>query len=237
VGRLAVVGGHNLLGSGFAADAPRREVEAGDRVVVTVDCDRFVMLQRHGLGPYVPPHEIDHVANMRALVGSGCDRVLAIASVGSLRVDLPVGTFVAADDFVALTAPPLVASPGRAVHGVARFDPAWREQVLAVWRDRGAEPPLVDGGVYWQTTGPRFETPAEIRVLATFADLVGMTVGSECAAASQLELPYAVVCVVDNLANGLAPEPLTMEEFDAGTASNRARLLAALDAVLPELAA
>ena len=88
----------------------------------------------------------------------------------------------------------------------------------------------------WQTTGPRFKTPAEIRVLATFADVVGMTVGSECAAACQLDLPYGVVCVVDNLANGLAPQPLTMEEFDAGTASNRARLLAALDAVLPELA-
>jgi 5'-methylthioadenosine phosphorylase len=117
------------------------------------------------------------------------------------------------------------------------FDPAWRGRVLATWGAVGAEPPLVDGGVYWQTTGPRFETPAEIRLLATFADLVGMTIGSECAAACQVGLPYAVVCVVDNLANGLATDPLTIAEFESGVASNRARLIAALDLVLPELAA
>jgi 5'-methylthioadenosine phosphorylase len=233
--RLAVVGGHNLLGSGFAQGAERRDVEAGDRIVTTLDCGPFVMLQRHGFGPYVPPHEIDHVANMRALAELGCDRVLAIGSVGSLRLDRPVGTFLAAGDFVALTAPPLMSSPGRSVHHMALFDPEWRSRVVAAWREAAPEPPLVDGGVYWQTTGPRFETPAEIRVLATFADVVGMTVGSECTAACQLGLAYAVVCVVDNLANGLGADLLTPEEFDAGTASNRARLLAALDRVLPEL--
>jgi 5'-methylthioadenosine phosphorylase len=236
MGRLAVVGGHNLLGSGFAADAPRRDMEVEGRTVAMLECGGFVMLQRHGPGPYVVPHEIDHVANMRALAELGCDRVLAIGSTGSLRVDLPVGTFVAAHDFVALTAPPLPPAPGRPVHGMAAIDPAWRDRVLAAWAAAAAEPALVDGGVYWQTTGPRFETPAEIRVLAAFADLVGMTVGSECAAASQVGLAYAVVCVVDNLANGLGAVPLTPEEFDAGTASNRARLVAALDRVLPRLA-
>ena len=54
VARLAVVGGHNLLGSGFAQGAERRDVEAGDRIVTTLDCGSFVMLQRHGFGPYVP---------------------------------------------------------------------------------------------------------------------------------------------------------------------------------------
>jgi purine nucleoside phosphorylase len=55
--------------------------------------------------------------------------------------------------------------------------------------------------------------------------------------AGELGLPYAAVCVVDNLANGVGAAPLTIEEFEAGKAANRARLLAALDAVLPELAA
>jgi len=236
VGRLALVGGHNLLGTSFARDAPHEPVVVDGVTVTTIDCERFTMLQRHGFGRYVPPHEIDHVAHMRALADLGCDRVLAIGSVGSLRLDHPVGTFVAADDFVALTAPPLAAVPGIDVHGLAFFDPAWRGRIVTTWREARAEPELVDGGVYWQTTGPRFETPAEIRLLATFADLVGMTIGSECAAACQVGLAYAVVCVVDNLANGLGAQPLTREEFDAGTASNRARLLAALDAVLPELA-
>ena len=91
--------------------------------------------------------------------------------------------------------------------------------------------------MYAQTRGPRFETPAEVRALTRVADLVGMTVASECILATEVGLPYAAVCVVDNLANGLGDERLTIEEFQAGVASNRARLIANLDAVIPALAA
>ena len=64
-----------------------------------------------------------------------------------------------------------------------------------------------------------------------------MTVAAECIVATEVRLPYAAVCVVDNLANGLGTAPLTIDEFNAGVAANRARLLADLDAVLPRLAA
>jgi purine nucleoside phosphorylase len=60
---------------------------------------------------------------------------------------------------------------------------------------------------------------------------------SECVAASQLGLAYAAICVVDNLANGIAPEPLTREVYEAGVAANRERLGAALAALLPGLTA
>ena len=40
--------------------------------------------------------------------------------------------------------------------------------------------PLHDGGVYWQVIGPRLETVAEIRLFAQHADVVGMTMASEC---------------------------------------------------------
>ena len=247
MGRLAVVG-KNLLGTDFAAAA--RRVDAGGGAapgVAVLDAGDFVVLARHGLDRYVQPHRIDHVANLRALATLGCDRVLAIGSVGSLRNDWPVGTFVAPDDFVALTSRPVAATDDGRAHAVAAFDPAWRGRVLSTWteptdgrRDDGPvdEPVggVVDGGVYWETTGPRFETPAEIRLLATFADVVGMTIGSECAAAGQLGLAYAAVCVVDNLANGLGAAPLTMTEFEAGAAANRARLLRELARVVPALA-
>ncbi len=231
--RLAVVGGHNLLGTAFAASAQRRDVRIGEHAVTVLDAGAFVMLQRHGLDRYVQPHRLDHVTNARALADLGCDRVLAIGSSGSLRTDWPVGTFVAPDDFVALTSRPVAATDDGRAHAVALFDPAWRARVLATWGDAGG---LVDGGVYWETVGPRLETPAEIRLLATFADLVGMTLGSECAAACQVGLAYAAVCVVDNLANGLGDVALTMEEFEAGTAANRERLLRGLARVVPELA-
>jgi 5'-methylthioadenosine phosphorylase len=90
--------------------------------------------------------------------------------------------------------------------------------------------------VYWQTTGPRFETAAEVRMIAAFADVVGMTIGSECVASRELGLAYAAVCVVDNLANGVADTPLTVEEFEAGRAANAAALTETLRRVVPELA-
>ena len=48
-----------------------------------------------------------------------------------------------------------------------------------------------------------------------------MTIASECILAGELGIPYAAVCVVDNLANGVAAEPLSVEEFEAGKAANR----------------
>ncbi len=53
--------------------------------------------------------------------------------------------------------------------------------------------------------------------------------------AGELGLPYAAVCIVDNLANGVGGEALSVEDFEAGKALNRDRLLAALEPVASEL--
>ncbi len=157
--------------------------------------------------------------------------MLGLSSTGSLRLDWPVGTIVCPDDFYAPQVTVTAHDDARS-HTVPGFDPSWRSRVLETWRAHAATP-IVDGGVYAQTSGPRFETPAEVRALARIGDLVGMTIAAECILASELGLAYAAVCVVDNLANGLDPEPLTIEAFQAAVAANRTALLADLDAVLP----
>jgi 5'-methylthioinosine phosphorylase len=193
-----------------------------------------LFLQRHGTDAYVLPHRIDHVGNMRTLVEAGCERVLAIGSVGGLRSELRPGTLICPDDFVALGAGPAAADDERA-HSVPRFDDDWRRRVLGAWGDRvGGE--VVDGGVYWQTRGPRLETPAEVRLIAAHAHVVGMTIASECIAASDLGLSYAAICVVDNLANGVGDRELTMEELLAGRARNRDAMAASLVRLVPALA-
>ena len=62
-----------------------------------------------------------------------------------------------------------------------------------------------------------------------------MTIAAECIIARETGIPYAAVCVVDNLANGVAAEELSVAEFEAGKEENRSRLTAALGAVTPEL--
>lgn len=222
MGRLAVVLGSSALGPG------------GESIAAASAEHGAAIVQRHDDGAYVLPHEIDHGANLRALVEQGCDRVLAIGSVGSLDPALPVGALVCPDDFIALHLGLSIFADERA-HRAPRFDPAWRAQVLTAWRASGGE--LRDGGVYWQTIGPRFETPAEIRLMAAHADVVGMTIASECIVAGELGLAYAAVCVVDNLANGIGDGALEIIELQAARAANALQLHDGLAAVLPRLGA
>lgn len=223
MGRLAVILGSNGLGPG------------GEDVAATVAGHGAFVLQRHGgsAGDYTLPHRIDHVANLRAVVAEGCERVLAIASVGSLREELAVGSFVCPDDFIALQVGMSALEDARA-HRAPGFDRAWRARVLDAWREAGAAK-LRDGGVYWQAIGPRFETPAEIRLMAAHADLVGMTIAAECVVAGDLDVPYAAVCVVDNLANGIGAREISLDEVERQRRANVVRLRDALDAVLPRL--
>jgi 5'-methylthioadenosine phosphorylase len=192
-----------------------------------------ILIPRHG-DPYTQPHRIDHAANMRRLIDAGCDRVLALGSVGGLRRELGVGTFVCPDDFIALHAGKSAFTDRRS-HVVPGFDVEWRERILAEWGRRVSDP-LRDGGVYWESVGPRFETRAEIRLIAAHADVIGMTIASECAIAGELGLRYAAVCIVDNLANGVAERELRVEEFHAGRERNRMRLGEAISAIVPALA-
>lgn len=228
--KLGVIAGSALRESAFAQGGVRME-HAG---VPLLAVDGTIVLQRHGLDSWSPPHRIDHRAHMAALLDAGVDHILAISSVGSLRTDWPVGTCVLADDFYAPNETICFYDDPRS-HIVPNSDPAWRDRVHTAWTAATATP-IIDGGVYAQTRGPRFETPAEVRALAGVADVVGMTVASEAILATEIGLPYAAVCVADNLANGLGTTPLTIEEFDAGVAANRARLIADLDAVIPLLA-
>jgi 5'-methylthioadenosine phosphorylase len=222
MGRLAVVLGSNALGPG-GEEIAKAAAEHGAAIV-----------QRHGGEPYVLPHEIDHAANLSPLVEHGCDRVLAIGSVGSLSADLPVGTFLCPDDFIALHLGLSIFADRRA-HAAPGFDHRWRRQVIEAWDPGG--PPLRDGGVYWQTIGPRFETPAEVRLIAASADVVGMTIASECIVAGELGLAYAAICVVDNLANGIDATALVVEKMKADRDANATRLREGLAAALPRLGA
>ena len=189
--------------------------------------------QRHHGDGYRLPHRIDHAANLRSLIEAGCDRAIGFSSVGSLKEALGVGSFVCPEDFIAPQANESIFEDARG-HMVPGFDGNWRARVISAWPPEGPE--LRDGGVYWQTRGPRFETPAEVRLLAAHADVVGMTIASEAIAARELGIPYAAICVVDNLANGIGPSPLAIDEIEEVRDVNAVRLRDILAALLPALA-
>ena len=208
-----------ILGSGAAGIPVSEEIFA---------------INRHGSDDeYVLPHLLDHVANVRSLIDAGCDRVLGVSSVGGLRPDVLPGTYLIPDDFIALDVPPLTEARGADAHIAPGFDEEWRREVVDALR--GATD-VVDGGVYWQVVGPRLETPAEVRMIAEYAHVVGMTAASECIVAAELGVPYACLAVVDNLANGVSSLGLTAADVRNGQLEHRPELEAVLGSALGKLA-
>ncbi len=150
------------------------------------------------------------------------------SAVGSVRRDLPPGSLVLVEDHINLSGRnPLIGPNDEAVG--PRFPDMTEAYDAAVRRAladaAAAEGVALEAGVYAYTTGPSFETPAEVRVLARLgADVVGMSTVPECIAARHCGLEVGVIAVVTNLAAGLAPGPISAEDAIAAGAEASGRL-------------
>lgn len=177
-----------------------------------------LFLSRHGTDHRIPPHRLNHRANLWALKELGATAVVATASTGSLKKTIHPGSFVVPDDFVAFWSIPTFHDED-VVHATPGLDPRLRDALVSGGKDAGAS--VRTRGVYVQSSGPRLETPAEIRHFSTLGDVVGMTMASEATLANELGLPYAAVCSVDNYCNGIVERPLTFEAIRATQARNQ----------------
>lgn len=71
-------------------------------------------------------------------------------------------------------------------------------------------------GVYLQTTGPNYESPAEVRMFGALgADAVGMSTAVEAIVARHMGMKVCGISCITNMAGGTAKEPLSHEEVAA----------------------
>ena len=68
-------------------------------------------------------------------------------------------------------------------------------------------------GVYLQTTGPAYESPAEVKMFGMFgADAVGMSTAVEAIVGRHMGMRVCGVSCISNMAGGTAANPLSHEE-------------------------
>jgi 5'-methylthioadenosine phosphorylase len=193
--------------------------------------DKIALIPRHGnnFQSHILPHSINHLANLQAFKDIGVKEVVGINSTGSLKKDLCPGMIVIPDDFITLTATSTI-HQNKAVHITPSLSDDVRQKLIKAANKCQAQ--VVDRGVYWQTPGPRLETKAEIRMMANYADIVGMTMANEAVIALEMDLPYASACSIDNFGNGLLEKPLSMEEIVNGARKNADLMIRLLESYL-----
>ncbi|MGP8073718.1 MAG: S-methyl-5'-thioadenosine phosphorylase [Thermoplasmata archaeon] len=239
---IGVIGGSGITGLfedgarkthrvSTAWGSPSAPIEEGE-----VGGIRVLFVPRHGPGHTIPPHRINYRANVDALCSLGADAIVTVSSVGSLREELPPGTFVLPSQFVDLTKqrPTTFYDGGRVFH-VSLADPFCPDLTRAAADvGRETETPFSQGKTYVCVEGPRFSTRAESSFFRQFADVIGMTLVPEVTLARERAVCYLCLAMVTDF-DVWADRPVEAKEILETMHQNAVRMNRVLVRLLPRL--
>jgi len=183
----------------------------------------IAFLPRHGSLHHIPPHRINYRANIWGFRELGVKRILSVGATGGISREMKPGSLVVLDQIIDRTCgrEATFYDESEVVHidFTEPFCPDLRKTLLASASQ--ADIHALEKGTYIAVNGPRLETAAEIREYSLMgADVVGMTGMPEAALARELEICFAGLAVVTNVAAGIAEARLTATEVvDAMKAS------------------
>jgi len=173
---------------------PSSEVHLGDIGGLPV-----AFIPRHGEGHVYAPSMINYRANIDVLKRVGVTDLISVSACGSLREDLPPGTFVIVDQFIDRTSAREKSFFGTGlVAHVALADPISPKLADRLEAAAKAEAiPYARGGTYIVMEGPQFSTRAESFLYRSWGcSVIGMTNMPEAKLAREAELCYATVAMV-----------------------------------------
>ena len=191
----------------------------GGRAVVMLQ-GRFHLYEGNDPGLVVQPMLL-----FRAL---GARVVVLTNAAGGLDPSFGPGTLMIMRDHINLTGRNPLIGPNADELGprfpdmTEAWSPRLRAGLHAAAATEGVE---MREGIYVGLTGPTYETPAEVRMLAALGgDAVGMSTVLECIAARWVGLEVCGVSLVTNAGAGYSGAPLTHEEVLEAGASAGPRL-------------
>lgn len=171
------------------------------------------------------------VMPLRVIRMLGVKKLLLTNASGGINPVFPPGSFMVIQDHISWGVP----SPlrGRNLDFLGPrfpdmsqvYSPRLQEAIYRAAEKCGIE---LNSGIYIQTEGPQFETPAEISLMSDLrADAVGMSTVPEAIAACHCGMETAAISCIANAAAGIAETPLSVEDI-VRTAQNNAPLMSAL---------
>ena len=202
---LGIIGGSGIYDIEGLQDARWQRVatpwgEPSDALLTgRLEGQRLVFLPRHGRGHPISPSGINARANIDALKRLGVTDIVSIGAVGSLKEELPPGTFVVVDQYIdrCHDRPKSFFGDGLVAH-VSLARPTCNrmsEHVLAALGQ--TQIPHQRGGTYLAMEGPQFSTYAESLLYRSWGcSVIGMTAMPEARLAREAEICYAAVSMV-----------------------------------------
>jgi len=179
------------------------------------------------------------VFGVRVAITAGARIIVLTNAAGGVADGLHAGDLVLISDHLNLTGRNPLTGPNDQRLG-SRFPDmtnVYSPTLRSLAREAGARAGVPLGeGVYAWLSGPSYETPAEIHMVATLGgDLVGMSTVPEAIAARHMGAAVLGISLVTNLAAGISPTPLTHEEVQKTASTARDRFTRLLDHLLPAL--
>jgi purine-nucleoside phosphorylase len=175
----------------------------------------------------------------RTLIALGVRTFIITNAAGGLHDDWEPGTLMLISDHLNLTGDNPLRGDNDERLGVrfpdmsAAYDPELRARARRVAQALGT--PLREG-VYAGLSGPSYETPAEVRMLARLgADAVGMSTVFEVIAARHMGARVLGISCITNKAAGISPVPLSHAEVTETAAMVRERFEALVRALIIDI--
>ena len=219
--KVAFISGTSIVNSTLFSAWDVKTVETNYGPVTYKSCGDFALINRHGYAFPLPPHAINYRANIQALATLGFQDVVSLNSVGSLKKDLPPGTFVSCSDYVGLQQGPATFFDQELKGGAPLIA---NNLISKLVGELAPEFKIHPGKVYVQMRGPRFETKAEIRIVQHWGDVIGMTAAHEADLCTEAGLRYNSLALIDNYANGLEGTEIDFAKFKDLVKDNQARV-------------